>query len=729
MAVTRWASSVGLDGRATVKVVVSNKYDVILRNKVSIKMCMSRTSQKQISEHIGKAPQNKNFGSGWIIIILPEFHHSDEMSVECREHKIRISEVTALQSFCLHSIRGYKKFIAYRNIFNKLRRKAKEMYYYTLLEKHKGDIRNTWNIMNSVIGRARDKTSISDTFIINDKRENSEKIISNSFCDYFTNIGKSFADKIPPAQHSYKWYMKSKRNLRSMYMIPTESDEISKIIKSLKTKKSTGHDNISITMLKSLHSELSKPLASIINMSLVKGIIPNTMKLAKVIPIYKAKNKELFTNYRPISLLPVISKILEKIVHNRLYSFLTKCDILYAGQYGFRPKHSTINAITEFSYNILSSIDARQQSIAVYLDLSKAFDTIDHSILLKKLEHYGIRGIALEWFKSYLTEREQFVRYKCVNSKVLTIPCGVPQGSVLGPLLFILYSNDIPHSLTYCKTIMFADDTTVYLSGENLTELFSNMNHDLTQLNDWFRANKLSLNVSKTNYVIFKKKSAPPMPDNILYIGNDKLENVRYTKFLGLFIDEKLEWDQHISHVKNKIRSGTYVMNAAKNVLSRNHLQILYNSLVHPYLMYGNLLWGNAHKKHIHKLEIIQKKAIRCMSKVAYNEHTTPLFKASRILKLTDIHILQLNQFMYDFVNCKLPTNLLELYIRNADIHNHHTRHIDDIHLPNVHFDITRRSFVYKSPLEWFQLSDKLKNAKSQSAFKFNIRKRLLYSY
>ena len=162
------------------------------------------------------------------------------------------------------------------------------------------------------------------------------------------------------------------------------------------------------------------------------------------------------------------------------------------------------------------------------------------------------------------------------------------------------------------------------------------------------------------------------MPDNILYIGNDKLENVRYTKFLGLFIDEKLEWDQHISHVKNKIRSGTYVMNAAKNVLSRNHLQILYNSLVHPYLMYGNLLRGNAHKKHIHKLKIIQKKAIRCMSKVAYNEHTTPLFKASKILKLTDIHILQLNQFMYDFVNCKLPINLLELYIRNADIHQAH---------------------------------------------------------
>ena len=166
----------------------------------------------------------------------------------------------------------------------------------------------------------------------------------------------------------------------------------------------------------------------------------------------------------------------------------------------------------------------KHTSLAVYLDLSKAFDTIDHSILLKKMEHYGIRGITLEWFKSYLNQRVQYVTYKSTNSKSLNIPCGVPQGSVLGPLLFILYSNDIPNSLKYSKSILLADDTTVCISVEDVTDLFRCLNHDLSNLNDWFKANKLSLNVNKTNYILFNKNTVVLPPDVCLYIGTDKLE-------------------------------------------------------------------------------------------------------------------------------------------------------------------------------------------------------------
>ena len=342
------------------------------------------------------------------------------------------------------------------------------------------------------------------------------------------------------------------------------------------------------------------------------------MKIAKVIPIFKAKNKELFTNYRPISLLPVISKILEKVVHCRLYSFLTRYNILNDSQYGFRHKHSTINAITEFTNDIMSSFDMKHTSLAVYLDLSKAFDTMYHSILLKKMEHYGIWGISLEWFKSYLNQRVQYVTYR--STKSLKIPCGVPQGFVLGPLLFILYSNDIPNSLKYSKSIFFADDTTVCISGEDVTYLTRCLNHDLSQLNDWLKANKLSLNANKTNNIVFNKSAAVLPHDICLSIGSDKLEQVRCTKCLGLHIDDHLKWDIHINHCKSKVSSGIYAMNIARNVLSGNHLRILYNSLVHPYLSYGNLLWGNSHKKYINKLEILQKKAIRCMSKAKYND-------------------------------------------------------------------------------------------------------------
>ena len=236
--------------------------------------------------------------------------------------------------------------------------------------------------------------------------------------------------------------------------------EIEHIIKSFKTKKSTGDDGISMHLLKQLCEPCSEPIAIIVNMSLEQGIVPDAMKLAKVIPIHKSKSKELFNNYRSISLLSNMSKVLEKVVHNRLYSFLIKNSILYDKQYGFRPKRSTIDAITEFTAGILPSLDRKKQCLSIYLDLSKAFDTINHSILLNKLKYYGIRGKPLEWFRSYLQQRKQYVSYLGVQSTTQNIEYGVPQGSVLGPLLFILYSNDIPNSLTYCQAILFADDTT-----------------------------------------------------------------------------------------------------------------------------------------------------------------------------------------------------------------------------------------------------------------------------
>ena len=337
----------------------------------------------------------------------------------------------------------------------------------------------------------------------------------------------------------------------------------------LETKTRSGNDNISSKLLKILNHSVSTAISIVINKSLSTGTVPNTLKIAKVIPIYKAKDKTDMGNYRPISLLPSISKVLEKIVHSRLYKFLTNNKILSENQFGFRPSRSTVDAVCKLTSDVLSASETNQYTLAVLLDLSKAFDTINHEILLNKLNHYGIRGVALEWFRSYLTSRRQFVSYHGCTSASQTVTCGVPQGSVLGPLLFIIYTNDLPVSLEHSKSILFADDITLYHSHTDKAILRQSIEHDLKLLNDWFCSNKLSLNVPKTHFMVFCPKKRNDISDlETLNLGDKSINRVNTAKFLGIYIDDELEWGEHIDHVANKLASGTYAINSAKKILS-----------------------------------------------------------------------------------------------------------------------------------------------------------------
>ena len=341
-----------------------------------------------------------------------------------------------------------------------------------------------------------------------------------------------------------------------MFLSPTDPQEINDILKGLKPKNSSGHDSLSTNLVKNLGSSIAQPISIIINKSLQSGIVPEGLNLAKVIPIHKNKDKTDFTNFRPISLLPTISKIAEKIMHKRVTLFLEANNILCQNQFGFRANRSTIDAVTKFIKYVTMASENTESTIAVFLDLSKAFDTIDHNILINKLEYYGIRGIALDWFKSYLANRSQFVQYKGINSSPLPMKCGVPQGSVLGPLLFIIYANDLPTVLTTAKSILFADDTTLYYSSKNIACLFKTMSDELELLTDWFKANKLSLNTSKTSYILFTNNSVNTKYE--LKLSGETINRSDSAIFLGITIDEKLKWDKHISNVKAKISKSFF---------------------------------------------------------------------------------------------------------------------------------------------------------------------------
>ncbi len=318
----------------------------------------------------------------------------------------------------------HKTYIDFRNRYNSLKRYTKKSYYNNKIMEFKHDSSKLWRVLNEVIGKSNNKSGISDIFVVNGKNITNPMDISNGFCSYFTNVGHDFAAKIPTSKNSPMSYMRD-NFMQSFFFEPVDVEEITNILKRLKPKKSSGYDNISAHLLKNFTNELALPISIIVNSSLCSGIVPDCMKLAKIVPVYKQKgDAQLFTNYRPISLLPVLSKILEKVVHKRLYDYLIKNKILNKSQYGFRNQHSTTDAITELVSHILHNFDQRKFTLSVFLDLSKAFDTIDHNTLLKKLYHYGIRGIALDWFKSYLV-RKQFVTYKDCCSNIRDLTCGV----------------------------------------------------------------------------------------------------------------------------------------------------------------------------------------------------------------------------------------------------------------------------------------------------------------
>ena len=387
---------------------------------------------------------------------------------------------------------------------------------------------------------------------------------------------------------------------------------------------------------------------------MLDGQVPDIMKIADVIPLHKSKSKNETNNYRPISLLVTILKVFEKVIYHRTYKFLESNGQIFKSQYGFRSQHSCELAVSELLSEIIKNNENGHHTIAVYLDLSKAFDTIYHKLLLIKLERYGIHGVALQWFESYLANRQ--MRAKCITpdgvfySKLYEMEYGTPQGSCLGPLPFLIFTNDLHLHLQYCKCILFADDTTIYMSHRNLNYCKWCIQSDLEILQDWFRANKLTLNINKSVCMHYSVKESKEIK---IVIDNIPLPVVTKTKFLGIWINNRLTWQSHFDQLCLKIIRNTTLLRISKNHLSTHTKKILYYAHIYSHLVYGCTTWGNMIKKeHLTKLQKLQN---QCISLISNNDASTKVYQSLKIMKVKDIIKLQNLKLGFKVQHSQLP--------------------------------------------------------------------------
>ena len=613
-------------------------------------------------------------------------------------------------------------------------RKAEKNYYKSKIADSWNDIKGHWDILKQVMGKTNNKNEIPEAFKVNNSWVTDKQTIANCFNDFYSRIGLETNESVGQSNMTSDHYLGKSKERSNIEMLPTTftDNDVTEAYKMLNTKKSEDAYGLSQKVVIHDMDILTPMFTHLANLSLSNGICPDQSKVSRVIPVFKNKGESfLFTNYRPISLIPIFSKILEKLIYNKIFQFLVRQETFYKSQYGFMKGRNTTHATLDFLQTVETAFKNNEVAIGIFVDLSKAFDTLDHSLLLAKLDHYGIRGNWLSWFKSYLSNRRQYVDMYGKKSNQQEITVGVPQGSILGPLLFLIYINDLPAALSKLIPVLFADDTNLIIKGKNVRELVSTLNNELESLNNYFKANKLKLNTDKTKVVFFRKKRSKISLDNLdIIFDGKKLSCEKNVTFLGMVLDEHLTWVDHCSFVANKMARNAGIINRVKKVLPTPSLQLIYNSLIFSHYSYGLEVWG-AHSKALDRICGIQKKALRSVTKSHWLAHTEPRMKTLEILNVTDQYQVQCLNTTYDMLNGRGP----DIFQFRDKIRSNNTRHNlrststqpSNLGLPHVSTD--KHSFSHLAPSFWNNLPEDIKNVTNRYNFRKLTKKHYLQTY
>ena len=552
------------------------------------------------------------------------------------------------------NINNWNKYISYKRVFDSLKNKERFNYYDKAFKESQQDLKKTWSLINSILGRKRSNKLL--TFSNHDAAHN--------FNSYFVNIAddliiKTYGSDFNVSDRSYDKYM-CERQIVELTELNFTTEDVGHIISKLNNSKGT---YFSPKILKLLSPVIGPVLANIFNLCVRDGYFPKELKVAKVIPLYKNKGSiNDISNYRPISMLSVFSKIFEKLIHKEVSSFFDTNNLFSNCQYGFRPKHSTVHALINAVSNLQDSIDCGNSALGIFIDFSKAFDTVNHTILLRKLDNYGIRGNVHKLLSSYLSDRYQYVTYGGLNSTLLQVTCGVPQGSVLGPLLFIIFINDISNVNDLTKYVLFADDLNMFLANNDRHILYQQANQVLLDIYNYCFENMLIINFDKCCYIDFSR--AKTSEDLFIGILNIKFKQVDCCKFLGVYINSYLNWNDQIKGVINQVSKSCGTMYSIRLHVPPKILRQVYLSLIQPYLTYCIPLWGaNFNCQLMQQLFVLQKKCIRIVSRKTEKingifQHTKPLFFRLNLLTVSNLFFYFSGCITMRILNQAIPVNI-----------------------------------------------------------------------
>jgi hypothetical protein len=575
--------------------------------------------------------------------------------------------------------------------------------------------------VNRLIGDKQAKRDIS-SLEINSEIITDEKRIASEFNSFFIQIPNVLRNSIASSENNehYNSFFQYKYMQQSLFFTPTNENEVLSIVSGLTNNKSPGIDNISSYIVKKISNIISGILSELFNRSMMSAEFPACLKIAIVIPLFKQGNREKPNCYRPISLLPVFAKIFEKIIKLRLISFFKRFNYFSIRQFGFRGGLSTEDALVTFFEDIYNGINENKKCSALYIDITKAFDTVDHSILLDKLWMAGVRGLPHKWFRSYLKNRKQCVRVGESLSNLKNIEHGVPQGSVLGPILFLVYINDLCNANLYGKLTAFADDTALTYSDTDLKTIYSQMSIDLKILNYWFCKNFMVLS-EKTKYMIFNLRSNSYFEHDLFYhsyLCSDvngckclRIDIVNVIKYLGLIIDSNLSWKSHVTKLKKELRKGVRSFYMLRDLCPSRVLLNAYHALINSRLSYGLVCWGGIYVSTLNPIIIFQKSFLRIMTKSRITEHSWPLFLRLKILPIRNLYVYKvLKLFFIRSSNVTL----------NRDIRYNFRQLL--VQVPKSNLTVFQQSFYFNAPRLFNLISSKLKHLTPLSSFLKNLK-------